>query len=210
MRHTFTIAAAALAVALTAGPMAAQHRHAAPDSAQAMSQCHAMEMMHGMMMGMAMDTSLRGAMDNRMDRMQGGMQTDDHWMMNAMRFAPRNILAHQDELDLNETQAAAVRELADQRPMSRMSMAAMRPLHEQLREAFEATPPDTARIRSAFEEMAARGARMHAVRFAAAATAHALLTAEQRERLEALPHPCSMSRQDSRPSGAGHDQHHGG
>lgn len=194
----------ALGIVIASVPAAAQeHRQGqvTTDSAgHGMMHCPGMVMMGGMMTG----TMQRG--DRQM--MPGGTMEGAGWMVEAMRLSPRYLLVHKDDLDLSEAQVARIEAIRRHQGMDTDRMA-VRSLHQRLQRAFEATPADTAALRSMLEQLATLTARVHGEHLAAAASARAILTPAQRAAFDQLPVPCPMMDDQAKPAARdGHEQHH--
>ena len=184
-----------LAGGLAVSPaVAQQHDHAADGTKQPATRDSMRMMMH-------QKAGMHASMMSGMPGMMGGSMG---MLMNAMRFTPSNLLERRTDLALTPAQVARLDRLGSMRGMSSETMAAM-PMSDEgkrLREAFEATDPDTAAIRSLVRSMMANHADMHAEMVATAALARSVLTAEQRASAAAMEPACPMMQQHD--GGQGH------
>lgn len=188
-------------VAGLAAPLAAQqHEHGAQsDSAQGTDMsCQMMERsatMDGMQMGGMKGNDSTGMMGgDRMGMMDGGnmgMMSAPRTMMAGMRFMPDRVLGLADSLGLTEQQVAQIREIKDSMEPQE-GHEAMHERFEALEQALEAEEPNPEAVQAAAEAALTMRAQMQARRLAAMTAVRAVLTDEQRDRLEASG-GCSMS-----------------
>jgi Spy/CpxP family protein refolding chaperone len=159
--RSLVLAGIALAVA---APLAAQHHHGEMrPGAAPMGQGHAMcqEMMKG------------GGM------MGGGM------MSPIMQFAPERLLEHSEHLGLTTDQTTRLTALRD--AAAKAAEQAHEPAmaaHQKLDQAFKETPQDTVAIRQYFMAHQTAMSNTHWIRANAALQARAILTPEQRMKIE--------------------------
>lgn len=117
--------------------------------------------------------------------MMGMMQ--DCPMMQARAEGPAAALEHRDELDLSNEQVEKLEALQEQVAASRgTAMERMKDIHEEIRAATEGERFDEAAARAAFERMGALHTEMGMAMLRARHETHAVLTPEQREKLDEL------------------------
>jgi hypothetical protein len=172
-----------LAAALIAAPLAAQqhqHAEAMPGASQQQMNMNECTMMDRMMPMLGQG---------------GGME-----MRTMMRYVPSSVLKSKAALHLTPDQVSRIEAMtgggmgmqgmagmgATDNPM----MKPMQAWEGQLKTAFDRSPVDSAAIASAVMPMAAMHGAMMAQHLVTAARVRDILSAEQRERLGALPSPC--------------------
>lgn len=106
-------------------------------------------------------------------------------MMRAMAFTPDHLLARRDSLKLTPQQVVRLTALADAAKRAHDAAAADAKVHmDAVGQALNAATPDTATVRAHFQEAhTAMGRAMWAM-LAAAAQGRAVLTDEQRARVD--------------------------
>ncbi len=106
-------------------------------------------------------------------------------MMGAMAFTPDHLLARKDSLGLTVQQVTRLTALRDAAKTAHDAAAAEGKTHmDALAQAFQGAAPDTAALRLHFQGAHAAMGKAHWTMLAAAAQAKALLTDEQRARVE--------------------------
>lgn len=185
-----------------AAPLAAQqHAHGTPsDSASHSGMARPMMGMSGTMDGMRMggmkgsdSTGMMGG--GRMGMMEGGnmgMMGASRMMMAGMRFMPDRVLGLADSLGLTEQQVAQIREIKDGRMDPQGGHESMQQRFQALEQAFEAEEPNPETVQAAAEAALTMRAQMQARHLAKVTAVRAVLTNEQRDRLETLAR-CPMS-----------------
>ena len=107
-------------------------------------------------------------------------------MMGAMAFTPDHLLARKDSLGLTPQQVTRLAALRDAAKTAHDVAAAESKAHmDALGQAFQATSPDTAAVKTHFQAAHAAMGKAHWAMLAAAAQAKAVLTDEQRTRVSA-------------------------
>ncbi len=106
-------------------------------------------------------------------------------MMRAMAFTPDHLLARKDSLNLTPQQITRLTALRDAAKTAHDAAAAAGKMHmDAMAQAMNAASPDTAAVKAHFQEAhAGMGKAMWAM-LAAAAQARAVLTDEQRARVD--------------------------
>jgi LTXXQ motif family protein len=151
-------------MALVAAPLAAQ-QPAKSDTG----------MMHHMM-GPGMGQGMMGQM-MQMQEMMGPM-------MRGMAFAPDHLLMRKDALGLSAQQVAWLTAIRDAAKTAHDTAQADAKTHMgALAQAMQASAPDTGSVRLHFQAAHAAMGKAHLTMFTAAAQAKALLTDEQRKRV---------------------------
>jgi Spy/CpxP family protein refolding chaperone len=149
-----------------AGPLAAQQHHAEMHpGGMAMGQGHAMCQQMDMM--------------DMMGMMGGGMLTP------ILQFAPARLLSHADHLGLTTDQVARLTALRD--ATAKAAEQAHEPAmaaHMKLDQAFKDSPQDTTAIRQYFMAHQTAMSNTQWIRANAALQARAILTPEQRMKIE--------------------------
>lgn len=159
MKHICRVAL----LALVAAPLAAQ-QPAKPDTG----------MRHRMMMGQGEGTP-------HMMHMQQMMAP----MMRAMAFTPDHLLARKDSLNLTPQQITRLTALRDAAKSAHDAAAADARAHmDGVAQALAAASPDTAAVKTHFQAAHAAMGRAHWTMLAAAAQGRAVLTDEQRARVD--------------------------
>jgi Spy/CpxP family protein refolding chaperone len=148
-------------LALVAAPLAAQ-QPAKPDTGTR----------HRMMMGQPMPHMMQ------MEQMMAPM-------MRAMAFTPDHLLARKDSLNLTPQQITRLTTLRDASKSTHDAAAAGAKMHmDAMAQALSAASPDTAAVKAHFQEAhTGMGKAMWAM-LGAAAQARAMLTDEQRARVD--------------------------
>jgi Spy/CpxP family protein refolding chaperone len=114
-------------------------------------------------------------------------------MMRAMAFTPDHLLARKDSLNLTQQQITRLTALQDAARTAHDAAAKDARAHmEAIAEAFKAASPDSAALRTHFQAAHEGMGKAHWVMLAAAAQARAVLTPEQRGRVEQWPSPMMM------------------
>lgn len=182
MRQTIIVAAAAL----LALPLAAQQRDSVKPPCPAGQTCPAPgphgQMGHAMGAGMGMAQS-QGMMGGGM----GQMMMDEMMgpMMRGMAFAPGNLLDHKDQLGLTAQQVTRLTQIRDAAKTAHDAAHHEAMSHmEELGKALAATAPDSAAVRAHFMGHHDAMGRAHMVMLRASIQAKAVLTPEQRGRVD--------------------------
>jgi Spy/CpxP family protein refolding chaperone len=145
---------------LVAAPLAAQHP-AKPDTG----------MMHHMM-----GPGMMGPMMQMQEMMEP--------MMRAMAFAPDHLLMRKDDLHLSAQQVARLTAIRDAAKTAHEAAQAEAKAHMgALGQAMQANAPDTSSVRVHFQAAHAAMGQAHLTMLTAAAQAKAVLTDEQRGRV---------------------------
>jgi Spy/CpxP family protein refolding chaperone len=151
--------------------------------------------MDGMRMGGMKGSDSTGMMGGgRMGMMGGGhmgMMPASRMMMAGMRFMPDRVLGLADSLGLTEQQVAQIREIKDSMD-PQQGHESMDQRFEALEQAFEAEEPNPEAVQATAEAALTMRAQMQARHLATATAVRAVLSGEQRDRLEASG-GCSMS-----------------
>lgn len=106
-------------------------------------------------------------------------------MMRGMAFAPSHLLERKDSLGLSAPQVSRLTALRDAAKTAHDAAHAEAKTHmDGLAQAFQAAAPDTAAVKGHFQAAHAAMGRAHWTMLAAAAQAKALLTDEQRARVD--------------------------
>lgn len=106
-------------------------------------------------------------------------------MMRGMAFAPNHLLERKDSLGLTAQQVARLTALRDAAKTGHDAAHAEAKAHmDALAQAFQAAAPDTAAVKGHFQAAHAAMGKAHWTMLAAAVQAKALLTVEQRARVE--------------------------
>ncbi len=163
-------------VALVAAPLAAQ-QPAKPDTG----------MMHDMM-GPGMGQGMMPQMMMQMQEMMGPM-------MRGMAFAPDHLLMRKDALNLSAQQVARLTAIRDVAKTAHDAAQADAKTHMgALAQAMQASAPDTGAVRLHFQATHAAMGKAHLTMLTAAAQAKALLTDEQRGRVNGWVDAMEMHR----------------
>jgi hypothetical protein len=158
-------------IGLVAAPLAAQHP-AKPDTG----------MMHHMM-----GPGMMGPM-MQMQEMMGPM-------MRAMAFVPEHLLMRKDDLHLSPEQVARLTAIRDAaKPEHDAAQADAKAHMGALGQAMQASAPDTASVRLHFRAAHAAMGQAHLTMLTAAAQAKAVLTDEQRGRVNGWADAMEMDR----------------
>src|SRR5436309_7032643 len=106
-------------------------------------------------------------------------------MMRAMAFTPDHLLARKDSLNLTPQQITRLTALRDAAKTAYDPAAAAAKTHmDALAQALNAASPDTSAVKEHFQEAHAAMGKAHWAMLAAAAQARAVLTDEQRTRVD--------------------------
>jgi Spy/CpxP family protein refolding chaperone len=106
-------------------------------------------------------------------------------MMRGMAFAPNHLLERKDSLGLTAPQVARLTALRDAAKTAHDAAHAGAKAHmDAMAQAFQAAAPDTNAVKQHFQAAHAAMGKAHWTMLAAAAQAKALLTDEQRARVE--------------------------
>jgi hypothetical protein len=106
-------------------------------------------------------------------------------MMRGMAFAPNQLLERKDSLGLTAQQVARLTALRDAAKTAHDAAHAEAKAHmDALAQAFQGAAPDTAAVKQHFQVAHAAMGKAHWTMLAAAAQAKAVLTDEQRARVE--------------------------
>ncbi len=106
-------------------------------------------------------------------------------MMRAMAFAPDHLLARKDSLNLTAQQISRLTALQDAAKTAHDQAAAGAKMHmDAMAQALNAASPDTSAVKAHFQEAHASMGKAHWAMLAAAAQARAVLTDEQRTRVD--------------------------
>lgn len=106
-------------------------------------------------------------------------------MMRAMAFTPDHLLARKDSLGLTVQQVTRLTALRDAAKTAHDAAAAEAKTHmDALAQAFQGAVPDTAAVKAHFQAAHAAMGKAHWTMLAAATQAKALLTDDQRARVE--------------------------
>ncbi len=106
-------------------------------------------------------------------------------MMGAMTFSPDHLLARKDSLALTPQQVTRLTVLRDAAKTAHDAAAAAAKTHmDELSQAMRAAAPDTNAVKTHFQAAHAAMGKAHWTMLAAAARAKALLTDEQRVRVD--------------------------
>ena len=136
----------------------------------------------GMMQGPGMQGPMRqGPMMGHMKQMHEMMGP----MMRGMAFTPEHLLARKEALGLTAQQEARLTALRDAAKTAHDAAAADAKTHvDAVAQAFKAGAPDTSALKQHFQAAHAAMGKAHWTMLAAAAQAKAVLTAEQRGRVD--------------------------
>ena len=135
------------------------------------------QMGHGHMMGQPCPAGQTCPMMGQMQHMGP--------MMRAMAFTPDHLLANKDSLTLTQQQITRLTTLRDAaKPAHDASAADVKTHMDAIAQAWNAAAPDTAALRQHFLAAHDGMGKAHWVMLAAAAQARAVLTAEQRARVD--------------------------
>ena len=176
---TRSAAGVAVAVLMFAGTLPAQEPEAAPQPQPRRMRLH--EPGTGVEGGPALQQRVR----------MGGAELPGMWA-----FAPQVLIQRKDLLDLTEQQLSRLEQLGeDVKGAHEQAMQQAQASHDALREAWQADQPDADVVRRyAQQAMEARQAA-HLAMVGSAAQAKALLTPEQRDRMEGWLDGMRMGRQ---------------
>lgn len=106
-------------------------------------------------------------------------------MMRGMAFAPNHLLERKDSLGLTAQQVARLTALRDATKTAHDAAHGQAKAHmDAFAQAFQAAAPDTNAVKQHFQAAHAAMSKAHWTMLAAAAQAKALLTVEQRARVE--------------------------
>jgi len=106
-------------------------------------------------------------------------------MMRAMAFTPDHLLARKDSLNLTPQQISRLTALRDAAKTAHDAAAAAAKAHmDAMGQALNAASPDTAAVKQHFQAAHTAMGNAHWAMLSAAAQARALLTDEQRARVE--------------------------
>jgi Spy/CpxP family protein refolding chaperone len=106
-------------------------------------------------------------------------------MMRAMAFTPDHLLARKDSLNLTAQQITRLTALRDAAKAAHDQPAADAKMHmDAMAQALNAASPDTSAVKAHFQEAHTAMGKAHWAMLAAAAQARAVLTDEQRARLD--------------------------
>ncbi len=106
-------------------------------------------------------------------------------MMGAMAFTPDHLLARKDSLSLTPQQVTRLTVLRDAAKTAHDAAAAEAKTHmDELAQAMRAAAPDTSAVKVHFQAAHAAMGKAHWTMLAAAAQAKALLTDDQRARVD--------------------------
>lgn len=120
-------------------------------------------------------------MQSHMDQMEAMMAP----MMGAMAFTPDHLLARKDSLSLTPQQVTRLTALRDAATTAHDAAAADAKAHmAAVADAMKAAAPDTSALKQHFDAAHAAMGKAHWAMLAAAAQARAVLTDEQRARVE--------------------------
>ncbi len=126
-------------------------------------------------------------------------------MMRGMAFAPDHLLMRKDALGLTAQQVARLTALRDAAKTAHAAAAADAKTHmDALVQAMQASAPDTGAVRLHFQAAHAAMGKAHFTMLNAAAQAKAMLTDEQRGRVNGWVDAMEMHQIDQ----AGHDERH--
>lgn len=119
------------------------------------------------------------------DRMMEHMNEMMAPMMSAMAFNPDHILAHQDSLQLTAAQLSRLTALQGAAKKAHENcQAGMKPHMAAIAQGLSAATPDTAALKQHFDAAHAAMEKGHWTMLATAVQARAVLTEEQRARVE--------------------------
>lgn len=160
---------------LVAAPLAAQQ----PDSAK--KPAMPMGGRPGMMgRGMMRPGGMPGVMGH-MQRMQGMLAP----MMGSMAFSPAALLMHKDDFKLTDQQVTKLTALRDAAKAAHdAAMTDMQTHMKEMQPLMSSAAPDTAKIKPHFQAVQAALAKAHWAMLSASVQARAVLTDEQRARVE--------------------------
>lgn len=132
------------------------------------------------------DTGMRhGMMREQMMPHMMQMQQMMAPMMRAMAFTPEQLLARKDSLGLTAPQVTRLTALRDAAKTASDAAAAEAKAHmDALAQAFQAAAPDTTAVKQHFQAAHTAMGKSHWTMLAAAAQARAVLTDEQRARVD--------------------------
>lgn len=106
-------------------------------------------------------------------------------MMSAMAFTPDHLLGRKDSLSLTPQQVTRLTALRDAAKTAHDAVHADAKAHmDALAQAFQVAAPDTAAVKQHFQAAHAAMGKAHWTMLAAAAQAKAVLTEEQRARVD--------------------------
>lgn len=126
-------------------------------------------------------------------------------MMRGMAFAPDHLLMRKDALGLTAQQVARLTALRDAAKTAHDAAAADAKTHmDALAQAMQTSAPDTGAVRLHFQAAHAAMGKAHFTMLNAAAQAKAMLTDEQRGRVNGWVDAMEMHQMDQ----AGHDERH--
>ena len=128
-------------------------------------------------------------------------------MMRGMAFAPNHLLMRKDALGLSAQQAARLTAIRDAAKAAHDAAHADAKTHmDAVAQAMQASAPDTGAVRLHFQAAHAAMGKAHLAMLTAAAQAKALLTDEQRGRVNGWADAMEMHQMEmGRP---GHDERH--